>query len=414
MQAADGVPIESRDRRWPLTRRIAAFIGKLMRLVVSLQVLREVRRWWNEYSLACFCRTFGFDHHALRISHDYRLFAASLFRPGHVEVLRIYELGQFGNFVLQILNAALLARRIGARTIQVTPFNGGPKEGSYLLGGLTIEVSRHPRTTRPTLQGVFWSSDPFAGSPAVDLDGVEDLIETVLKPLFADALGHVPPGPSDQIVMHLRGGDVFSGPILFPWYVQPPAQFYVLAALQAREAFGVTRAVLVSSDRLNPTIDVVLRELETEGFAVSFQSESFLADVRLIAGARHLAVAYGTFCEAITLLAPNVQSYAAFRLVESQRHQHLHRESLQMRVLRGRGVQIVRVADAAHDYIQPLTWDRSSAQLALMCDFPRARLSIDTPDDNTDNVSISALPTPIPPSYRPLPLSDTSPPPTLV
>ena len=85
--------------------------------------------------------------------------------------------------------------------------------------------------------------------------------------------------------MHFRGGDIFLPGGTHPWYVQPPASFYVKALKFAMAELGVTSAHLVFQDRTNPCVGIVENYLATQGVAFISQSSSLLEDVATLLGA---------------------------------------------------------------------------------------------------------------------------------
>ena len=382
-------------------KKLASRSRKLIWWTVTLRLTQELRRWRADQKLAQFAARYGFDHGTLSGSRNFHIEAGTGFH-GKVDVLRVTEVGRFGNIVLQLLHAITLARHIGVRKIEIFPFIGGPPEGLYDVGGLEVEVGEKKKSHQPTLVGPFCHSSDFGTVLRGDLlAGATDVIAQVLRPLLIHLLEPIRELPVDQIVINLRGGDIFDGPVIYSWYVQPPASFYVEAAINARQMFGICRVTLVAQDRLNPALNVTIRRLTEEGFDVTFQCEGFLADLRLIMQARHLVAPFGTFCEAIAMLSTSLRSYTAFRQFESHRHEHFGRDCLLLQVLREHGVVPIRIKDFAHDYIPPLHWNRTASQIKLMRDFPSDHLTVDLPQDNADDFCFAQIGESLPPHIQP-------------
>lgn len=367
--------------------------AKWRHLAASGKLTRELACWWSERRFGRFAQRFGLNHAALR--HDmfagtmrYRIEGAGPVFSGRVEALRLIEMGRFGNVFFQLLHAAMIARRIGVTTIEVFPFRGAPPVPFIEAGGLRFVFNVTDPPTRPTFVGAFFHTFTFPGLlNGVPESHVTDIVDHVLRHIFAHLLDAGPQGAPDTIVAHLRGGDVFepgSAPIN---YVQPPASYYHLACLQARESFGVRHVVLVSEDRRNPAIVLLEQSLVRSGFTVRFQSASFEADASLVVNAAHIVASFGTFCEALGMLSTRVHSYTAFRHFESHRlyRRDMKRHSETLLVLQAHGVKAVRIVDTDNTYVGPESWDMSDATLQLLCEYPQSGLHIDYPQDARDD-----------------------------
>jgi hypothetical protein len=335
-------------------------------------------------NLTRFAGYFGFRYDLLAGADPYAIEHADGDFSGRVEAIRITENGRFGNIFYQILHAVMLARQMGAGTIVAFPFPGCPEAAEIRVEELRIvfrpeacPITPPIMPKVPTLVGHFFNSFPFesalrAQPPAF----VWDTIQRYMKPLFQDALGDISPVSSSTLVMSFRAGDIFSGDIVSPWYVQPPTSYFMRAVAFARAELGVRDVRLVFEDRGNPTIAAVEARLAAQGIPYAVQSASFLEDLRCLAGASHLVAPYSTFCEVAAMLSDRIETYFGFRSFESHQHIHARREPLLLGVLRQKGVRAVLIDDAAGAYIPPRTWDRSALQLSLMRDYPEENLRV--------------------------------------
>jgi hypothetical protein len=317
---------------------------------------------------------------------------------GRIGAIRLTENGRFGNVFYQLLHAVLLARHLSCLTVELFPFEGGPPEGSREIAGLTFVCSRIHNTSRPTLVGHFFNSYVFQSAlTGFDPNMVVEIVDTVLRPLFCHLPAHNPQDGA-AMVMNFRGGDIFRGDPVPEWYLQPPASYYTKAALFARERLGVERITIVAEDRCNPALAVTEAALHQNGFAVTFQSSSLETDIGVMLSARSLVSPFSTLCEALAMLSTSLQTYFAFRQFESHRHLHIRRPALLTRVLKAHGVRPVRIIDRMRDYIPPLSWRRTDAQIRMMRDFPVECLDVqdltENPDE-TDDCFVHVVPPPI-------------------
>jgi hypothetical protein len=337
----------------------------------------------------------GFDTELLAGHDRYAIVNAGASFDGHVDVIRLTEHGRFGNIFYQVLHAVLLARQIGATTVALFPFAGGPAVGRHVIDGLTFEVGLPPAAGMPALVGHFFNSYVFESALAgVPTDLLLGVVDRVMRPLFGHLGDAAPPGDADTVVLNMRGGDVFADPVASNWYVQPPASYYIRAALFAREAHGVTRVILVSEDDRNPAMGLTAAALEQAGLQVRRQSASFAEDAGLMINAAHLVSPFGTLCEALGMVSTRLRSYTAFRQFESHRHLHMRRPSVPLVVLRAHGVTVIRILDRSLNYTSPLTWTRDDHQMEMLRRFPIDRLHLDIPDDDNDDACFATFPVP--------------------
>lgn len=298
---------------------------------------------------------------------------------GRIAALRIERsYGQFGNNFYQLLNALIVARRLGCVELRLPPMQGTFGQFPLLIDGIRIAQSSEPVTSGPTLVGVFFA--PYGFEPLfhdADMAFVVDTIERFVCRLYDHLLVRVVPlGPS-VLAMHFRGGDVFreSGDV-HPWYVQPPASYYVTALEHAQKHLGVDSVQLVFQGRENPAVEEVERYLSNRGVPFSCQSADLPADLRCLFGARHLVAPYGTFCEAVAMMSAHCTSYFAFRDLSSQHDMEGFPQSRVDRVLQQRGIHTMLIEDPDRTYTPQRSWRASADQLQLVRDYPKSALRV--------------------------------------
>jgi hypothetical protein len=334
----------------------------------------------RDANLSRFADYFGFRYDLLTGDDRYTIEHAGDGFCGRVEAIRITENGRFGNIFYQILHAIMLGRQLGCHTILVFPFAGCPKASEIQVEELRVVFRPdccHIEPRSPTLVGHFFHSFPFESAlRAVSAAFVWETVQRYMKPLFVEACAIAGSVGSRTLVMSFRSGDIFRGETASPWYVQPPASYYMQALQFARTELGVIDVRLVFEDRGNPTIAVVESNLHAQGVPFAIQSGSFFEDFACLVGATHLVAPYSTFGEVAAILSDRIETYFGFRNLES--HQHIHRrpEPLLLGVLQTKGIRAVLIDDVAGGYIAPRSWNRSGAQLRLMCDYPMKNLRI--------------------------------------
>ena len=93
-------------------------------------------------------------------------------------------------------------------------------------------------------------------------------------------------GPNDLLI-HIRSGDIFSAIVPHPEYIMPPLEYYV----NIIENNNYSKIYLVAQDRLNPCINKLLKLYPN----IIFTVQSLEKDLKLILGARNIVMSYGTF-----------------------------------------------------------------------------------------------------------------------
>lgn len=298
------------------------------------------------------------------------------FGPGaqkSIERLVVARYSRFGNNFFQILHAMAIAARLriacvslqGFGVVQPMPFD--PELGfEIVLDGAEASDA--------DASGGFYAPFGFEALVQTFDDGaVTNLIRRCRPHLYAGLVANAP--VRNAMVLHFRGGDIFSTHI-HPWYVQPPASFYLEALDHAlgRDDYDVVQ--LMSEDRLNPALPEVERGLEARGIPFVFRLDDLSTDLSSLLGCRCLVASYGTFCEAAALLSSNLESYYAFRAHSSQADLRPFFQSKVGPLLVSRGTRCFIIDDYGFDYIWPRTWQNSEPQRAQMIAFPGSHLRI--------------------------------------
>ncbi len=279
--------------------------------------------------------------------------------PGHVFGIRLTRYGRFGNNLLQMAIAIALARQIGWGWIQVCETDFMRTFDVRDVGGVSLLHPQHPRP-----EGVRFLTGPFIGRQnfRAQLAGLSQLdlhriISTSVRPLLEIPVAHV---PDDELVVHIRSGDVFkSNP--HRAYGQPPLSFYRLIIDALRRAGEIQRVCLVFEDKKNPCVSAVAEYLDHIGMPCRMQSGSFAQDVAVICGARRVVFGVGTFGLGIAASSERLREVYCFRQPGFAALPNLER---------------VWLVDAADDYIPPQGWLGTPDQLAALVNYPIEKLSL--------------------------------------
>jgi len=279
-----------------------------------------------------------------------------------IQALRVAKWARFGNSVIQLRNALQLAEFLDVKIIefgQPHPFFTAARVGPYEF----VHVDRPP--DRATIEGSFFFVDAFR--LRVDGTGRARLFTDYIRPLLTlDVSVADPRVHEEDLVLHFRAGDVFTGSDLHPAYGQPPLSFY-LAVVEREKP---VRAWLVFEDRGNPCIDAVEAALRERGIEVMLQCATLAEDLRVLLSARRLVASRGTFTHMIAHLSKRLQSVYFFDRGDVF-------EQADIEVFRACGVGVVSVEDAKGEFKDRVLahWTGSSEQRALLLTYPAENLA---------------------------------------
>ncbi|MER2198330.1 discoidin domain-containing protein [Methylobacterium brachiatum] len=278
--------------------------------------------------------------------------------------------GALGNGLMQHTMAIAVARKFGLRYFKLaTRDTSGviARTEPVDLGGLTFLPSPHPLPAGGWfLEGYFWELEHHArfARDLVTPSQRRETVRTIIHPLYNLLPPVFAPKPADELIVHIRSGDVFS-----TWvnaaYIQPPLAFYTLVIDRFLQAGRITRVKLVYENRLNPVIDALEAHLAARAIPFSVQSGTIVEDTAAMVNGRHLVFGFGTLGPAICYLSDAVETVVSF----SNGHDHGFREIPTVG-------NVVEVFDAG-DYIRPGSWNNSPEQRRMMVEYPESSLRIE-------------------------------------
>ena len=284
--------------------------------------------------------------------------------------LSLFENGAFGNCLVQYIIAISVAKALNLKYIKV------PKVDRSKVIFLTERLTRDGITFIPPdadlpADGYFLSGlyfDPTQFQRLVGLHTPPDsqaIIQEIIRPLFNGLPATFPKKPDDQLLIHIRSGDIFSTWV-DPHYPQPPFAFYRMVIDRLHSEGRIRSVKLVFENRLNPVIAEVEAYAKGLGLPVEIQSESLVADVAALVGGRYLVFGLGTFGPAICHLSDTVEQVFYFA---SNWPQAFH------------GIETIRklveVRDIEGRYMKVGEWQNTDAQRRMMIDYPAEALAFD-------------------------------------
>ncbi|MEH3064994.1 MAG: discoidin domain-containing protein [Methylobacterium radiotolerans] len=292
-------------------------------------------------------------------------------RASHALVgLSLFENGAFGNCLVQYIIAVTIAKALNLKYIKVPKVDRS--KVIFLTERLTCDgITFIPPDEPLPSDGYFLSGlyfDPTQFERVTALRGPTDsraIVQSVIRPLFNGLPKSFPVKPDDQLLIHIRSGDIFSTWV-DPHYPQPPFAFYRMV-IDRLLAEGRIRSVkLVFENRLNPVIAEVEAYAERRGLPVEIQSESLISDVAALVNGRYLVFGLGTFGPGICHLSDHVEQVFYFASNWPQGFQSIPTIG-----------KVVEVRDLEGRYMKVGEWQNTDAQRRTMVDYPAEALAFD-------------------------------------
>lgn len=299
----------------------------------------------------------------------YRLLGHPEQRGLSVVGIDLYENGAFGNFIIQCLLAIGICVALKLKYIKL-PARDRSEVLDYAepreIGGITFIPASHPLPTDGYfLSGMFFDVQVQKLAGDLEQERSRHIITHYIRPLFNRLPTRFPEKPDDQLLIHIRSGDIFSTWVA-PHYPQPPLAFYKLVIARLMAEKRIASIKLVFENRLNPVIPELEAHIAALGIPFTTQSGTLADDVAALVNGRYLVFGLGTFGPGVCHLSERVEEVYYFA---SGWPQHF------------RGIptigKIVEVVDRAGAYTKVGEWDNSPERRQMMIDYPIEQLAFD-------------------------------------
>lgn len=254
---------------------------------------------------------------------------------GALSVFLACDCGRGGNIYLTLLNAAAFCLKHSVSALHawfpakrrlyadLFRFNGDPGAGEDAGRGHGLAAGEACLAVRGEF--AFFHLQPNPPKAGKSLPDVADWAQLraagELPPEWLRAVKALesaftikPPDPlpPSVLMIHIRGGDVFTKPG-FLGYVQPPLQWYAICIEEHGRRHGRIEVVVVSEDRNNPCVDAVLEWCRERGVEARLQSGTLAEDYRHLMRARALVDSYGSFTAMAKHFNRNLTRVYSFR-----------------------------------------------------------------------------------------------------
>ena len=132
------------------------------------------------------------------------------------------------------------------------------------------------------------------------IDSYSQKAKEILRDCFIINPRTIEPLNHNDLVIHIRGGDIFTGDGAHPLYAQPPLSFYT--KILKNYTFG--KVYMVSEDMKNPCVNALLTLFPH----IIFKKNLLMDDVKLILATKNITNSTGTFIPSLITLSIHVKN----------------------------------------------------------------------------------------------------------
>lgn len=300
---------------------------------------------------------------------SYSLVSADRPRTKALVGIALLENGAFGNCLVQYYVAISVARALGLKLIKIPKIDRS--QAIFLKERLTCHGITFIPADEPLPDDGYFLSGMFFDVPFQQMVNarsplsMREVVHTYIRRVFNGLPEVFPDKPEDQLIIHIRSGDIFSTWI-DPNYPQPPLAFYRMVIERLRAEGRIGSIKMVFENRANPVIPALEAYVESIDLPLTTQSGTLVDDVAAIANGRYLVFGFGSFGPGVCHLSERVDQVFYFSCNWPQGFQSI--ETV------GRAIE---VRDVGGGYMKIGEWTNSEAQRRLMVEYPAENLAFD-------------------------------------
>lgn len=284
----------------------------------------------------------------------------------YLPISAVVAIGQmkFGNSIAQISNAVSICDSLGIASLHLPGYWYIKRGRNQTASGLHVRNKKRINLRREqlTLCGRFFYRSTLA--PLYSQTPNQHLIMRRLSDLL-QLPTHLPPLAVDDLVVHLRSGDVFNAAVPHPHYGQPPLAYY-LKILHSRPWRSIT---MVFQDEGNPVVAALRTAIQELGLPLRCANGSLIDDLAILLSARTLVSGTGTFASGVSALSQYLTTVYSFeKRFNPSGNPH---------------VRMVPLMDQQGSYVKQVmrrNWGNTPEQRHLMLTYPHEAIAFSAGD----------------------------------
>ena len=272
----------------------------------------------------------------------------------------------FCNTLVSVINAIGLAKLLSIKKIYVikTKLTTELLLNICSIDRISITLSERP-PTGDYISGYFFSHFDFIQTNNLKFKLQRKYFAHYLLRQF---INKKISSKNDDLVIHIRSGDIFDSKLIHSKYGQPPLSFYLLAI----NHFQPKSITLIFEDFKNPIINLLISHINEINCKLKVQNKSSLKNsVSYLLNAKNVVCGNGTFVPGILLGSKNIKTLYIFEPPNDFKY----RWSLE------RVKNFFKISDENGFYKKSIlskNWNASNSQLWLMKSYPINNLKLES------------------------------------
>ena len=267
---------------------------------------------------------------------------------------------RFSNSLMAICNAFYFAKRYHVPEV-ILPYHWYIRQGKHLIDD--VRIISLPVNERYSIRGddLILVGQFFFVDKLNRLYGPFNRAKTIglLKKIFFLDI-ETEPILENELVIHVRSGDVFDDNDVHEKYGQPPLAFY-------KKVLSIEKPIrlhLVYENRQNPVIEQIVKHASVLCIPCLEHASRLEDDIAFLLKARVVAVGRGTFMPGITAISSNIERVYYFESGYDTWGKS--------------DIDVIRVRDKKGDYIKEVlrSWRNTKEQRELMVEYSENNLDI--------------------------------------
>ena len=203
--------------------------------------------------------------------------------------------GRLGNNIIQLVNILHIALyyKYHIKLLKHSLINT-----AYIVDYINKTIYKNINSAIVTDSFNFFYRDKIKNINLEAFDKNKDIVYNILKNALIIKSNDVNPLSENDIVIHIRSGDIFSSRP-HPMYIPPPLSFYQ----KIIDNNNFTNIIIICEDKINPVVNKLL-ELYPNSI---YNKNTLIEDIKIILSAKQIICSVGTFIPALCLLSNNIK-----------------------------------------------------------------------------------------------------------
>lgn len=218
----------------------------------------------------------------------------------NIEGIIVKRWGRFWNELIQIINALYLARKIGIQMIYLEWCPNFMEKRRYKLDNIIITFNKNDIQWKCCIINNFFYLEKKHVSEIIPIQEYLNINTLIYNNLLNSTIKkNTLSLEINDLVIHIRSGDIFGKWLIHTLYAQPPMAYY----LQVIKMAQPWKVILVYEDTANPCVEALQKWLNDKKIPYINFCKNLQETVSLILDAKNICYWRGSFIPQITFLS---------------------------------------------------------------------------------------------------------------